>query len=206
MKDVKITGRKRKTTRREDSLMVRKSKADRFKTAPQIKAEMLIEHGVSVSSSTARRRLREAGLFGRKPRRKPRLTSKHKKARLVFAKAHKDWTAEQWSQVIFSDESRFLLHRSDGRVYVRRMAGEEFSQDCIQTTVIHGGGGIMVWGCINSRGTGFVWKVEGRLNGEGYINVLENALIPTTHSLLIPSGWIFQQDNATCHTCRLVRT
>ena len=123
------------------------------------------------------------GLIGRKPRKEPRLTSRHKKARLEFAQTHKDWTAEKRSQVIFSDESRFLLHRNDGRVYVRRMAGEEFMEDCVQPTVEHGGGGIMVWGCINAKGVGFLTKVEGRLNGEGYINILKNVLISTTHLL-----------------------
>ena len=75
------------------------------------------------------------------------------------------------------------MHRNDGRVYVRRMAGEEFMEDCVQPTVEHGGGGIMVWGCINAKGVGFLTKVDGRLNEEGYINILENALIPTTHLL-----------------------
>ena len=62
----------------------------------------------------------------------------------------------------------------------------------------------MVWGCINARGVGILSKVDGRLNGETYIDILENPLIPTTHMLAIPYGWIFQQDNATCHTSRLV--
>ena len=106
--------------------------------------------------------------------------------------------------MVFSDESRFCLHRSDGRVYVRRMVGEELKKDCVQSAVKHGGGGIMVWGCINARGVGILSKVDGRLNGEAYIEILENALIPTTHMLAIPNGWIFQQDNATCHTSRLV--
>ena len=108
-------GRKRKTSKREDRVVVTQ--------IPQIKAEMQIEHGVNISVSTTRRRFREAGLKGCKPRKKPRLTARQKKCRLQFAQAHKDWTPEQWSRVIFSDEWRFLLHRSDGRVYVRRMAG-----------------------------------------------------------------------------------
>ena len=29
-------------------------------------------------------------------------------------------------------------------MYVRRMVGEEFMEDCVQPTVKHGGGGIMV--------------------------------------------------------------
>ena len=69
-------------TRREDRTMVRKSMSDRYKTAPEIKAKMQLEHGMSVSTSTTQRRLREAGLIGRKPRKKPRLTSRHKKSRM----------------------------------------------------------------------------------------------------------------------------
>ena len=57
--DRKIPGRGRKTTARQDRVLVRKSLADRFKTAPQVKAEMLLEHGVDISTSTAQRRLRE---------------------------------------------------------------------------------------------------------------------------------------------------
>ena len=128
VRDRKIIGRKRKTTTKEDRLIVRKSKADRFKTATEIKAEMQVEHGVHISSSTTRRRLREAGLNGCKTRQKPRLTARHKRARLQFARLHKNWSARQWSRVIFSDESRFLIHRSDGRVYVRRMVGEALNE------------------------------------------------------------------------------
>ena len=29
--------------------------------------------------------------------------------------------------------------------------------------------------------------------------------IPTTHVLTVPSGWIFQKDNGSCHTSMLVR-
>ena len=184
---------------------MRKSKADRFKSAPEIKAEMQAEHGVCISSSTTRRRLREAGLKGCRSRQKPRLTKRHKKTCLEFATLHKDWTATQWSRVIFSDESRFLIHRSDGRAYVRRMVGEALNANCLQSTVKHGGGGIMVWGCISRKGMGILEKVEGRLDGNGYINILENALIPTRDMLSMPRGWIFQQDNATCHTSRLVK-
>ena len=85
------------------------------------------------------------------------------------------------------------------------MVWEEFTVNCIEPTVKHRGGGIMVWGCINSIGAGCVYKVEGKFNGEEYIDILENALIPTTHALAMPCEWIFQQDNAICHTSKLVR-
>ena len=205
VRDRKIIGRKRKTTTKEDRLIVRKSKADRFKTATEIKAKMQVEHGVHISSSTTRRRLREAGLNGCKTRQKPRLTARHKRARLQFARLPKNWSARQWSRVIFSDESHFLIHRSDGRVYVRRMVGEALNENCVQATVQHGGGGIMVWGCISRKGMGILEKVNGRLDGNGYIYILENALVPTRDMLSMPRRWIFQQDNATCHTSKLVK-
>ena len=79
--DMPIRGRDRKTTERQDSLLVRKSLACRFTTAPQLNAEMRLEHGVVISTSTTQR-LREVGLHGRKPRKKPRFPPLHKRARL----------------------------------------------------------------------------------------------------------------------------
>jgi hypothetical protein len=43
---------------------------------------------------------------------KPLLTKKMKLKRLAFAKKHKDWTKENWSKVMFSDESTFRCVRS----------------------------------------------------------------------------------------------
>ena len=160
VRDRKILGRKIKTTSKEDRIIVRKSKADRFKSAPEIKAEIQAEHGVCISSSTKRRRSRGAGLKGCRTRQKLRPTKRHKKTCLEFATLHKHWTATQWSRVIFSDESRFLIHSSDGRAYVRRMVGEALNVNCVQSTVKHGGGGIMVWGCISKKGMGILEKLK----------------------------------------------
>ena len=59
---------------------------------------------------------------------------------------------------------------------MRRSAAEEFRDEChLQSTVKRGGGGIMVWGCINSRVVGHLKKVEGRLNAAAYLDLLENS-------------------------------
>ena len=68
VKDAQIPGRRRKTSEREDQIIVRKSKSNHFKTAQEIKVEMQNKHAVSVSLSTTKRRLREAGLKGCKPK------------------------------------------------------------------------------------------------------------------------------------------
>ncbi|KAI6657063.1 Transposase domain containing protein [Oopsacas minuta] len=161
VRDFAIPCRPRVTTKRQDNLLVRKCKKDRFKTATQIKAEVLSEYSIKLSTSTVQRRLRGAGLFGRKPRKKPRLTTKHKRDRLSFARSHKNWNTEEWARVVFSDESRFLLYTNDGRAYIRRMKGEEISERCLQKTCKFGGGGIMVCGCFCWSGVGLWWKYLG---------------------------------------------
>jgi len=56
-------------------------------------------------------------------------------------------------------------------------------QDCVVPTVKYGGGGIMMRGAMSYNGTAFLTKVNGHLNGAGYINVLENSAIPSAHLL-----------------------
>jgi hypothetical protein len=42
-------------------------------------------------------------------KKQPLLTEAHKKRRLVFAREHSNWTVEQWSDVMFTDESPFKV-------------------------------------------------------------------------------------------------
>lgn len=41
---------------------------------------------------------------------KPKLTQKHKEARLLWTQERVNWTNDQWNNVVWSDESRFALH------------------------------------------------------------------------------------------------
>ena len=79
-----------------------------------------------------------AGLYGRVAWNKPLLTDWHKLIRLNWAKEHKNWSVHDWNKVIWSDESKFNLFGSDGRVYIRRRIGD-FHPDCIQQIVKFGG-------------------------------------------------------------------
>lgn len=73
---------------------------------------------------------------------KPCLSIKNVKARLDFARAHLDWTIDDWCW---------------GR------DPHELSTRIVTETVKHGGEGIMVWGSMTSHGHGSVYKIEGRL-------------------------------------------
>ena len=64
--------------------------------------------------------------------------------RLNFAKAHIHWTAQQWKNVLWSDESKFNLIGSDGNQRVRRTNNARLLKKYCKKTVKHGGGSIMI--------------------------------------------------------------
>ena len=84
---------------------------------------------------------------------------------------------DQWYKVVLSDESKFNLFGSDGRVYIRRRVGEDYLPKCVQSTVKFGGGSVMVWGCIISDGVGPLTTVDGRMKAKNYIDLLEQTLV-----------------------------
>ncbi len=58
---------------------------------------------LSASARTVRPRLLEDGLVSRKPAKKPLITRKNIRERLIFCKRYRDCTAEDWGKVIVSD-------------------------------------------------------------------------------------------------------
>ena len=103
---------------------------------------------VPFSDQTARRRLRNAGIRARRPVKRLRLQHHHRLARLHWATAHR-WTAQEWRNVMFSDESRYRKFHADGRVKVFRRRGEELEANTILDTEAYGGGSVMVWAGIS---------------------------------------------------------
>ena len=193
-------GRPRATTQRTDSLIARTSKIDPFITPNRICSEL----NLKISSRTIQRRLVEQGLFSRRPVKKPAISKKNKKARLEFAHSHLNWTREDWSKVLFSDESKFNLKNSDGMNRVRRPNGNRMDPRYGISTYKHGGGSIMVWGCFSANGTGPLHKINGIMDRIVYKDILQDIMLPFAE-LEMPPGWIYQQDNDPKHTAKLVK-
>ena len=201
VKDRLGRGRKKKTSTREDRKIVQACLKDRRKSAKDISKEVKEDIGLELSSRTIRRRLLDAGLKSCRAKKKPLLSMKARQKRLQWALEHRNFS---WNNVVFSDESRFCLV-SDRPVIVRRRQGEEYLPACLNTTMKHGGGGIMVWGCIARNGVGRLHKIDGNVNAQHYLQILKYCAIPSMQHLFGDQPSIFQQDNAPCHTAKVVK-
>ncbi len=78
----------------------------------------------------------------------------HKKARKQFAEDKQTKDMDYWNHVLWSDETKINLFGSDGVKRVWRQPGEEYKDKCVLPTVKHGGGSVMVWGCMSAASTG----------------------------------------------------
>ena len=103
-----------------------------------------------MSVGRVRTRLQTGGLKYCRAKKKPLPTAAAGKKRLLWACNHKDMN---WDNVIFSDESRFFLV-SDMPFPVRRRKEEEYLPECLNPTMKHEGGGIVVWGCFAKNSVG----------------------------------------------------
>ena len=158
-----------------------------------------------ISVKTVRRRFKESGLVARRPAAGPRLLRNHRVERLRFANDHRGWRNEQWSCVMFTDESRFKLRSPDGRERVWRRRGERFSECCISEKLPFGGGGVMVWAGISMDAcTELVVVENGTLTADRYINeCLANHVVPFRP--FIGDNFLLMHDNARAHVAYVVR-
>ncbi len=102
----------------------------------------------------------------------------HKKARKQFAEDKQTKDMDYWNHVLWSDETKTNLFGSDGVKRVWRQPGEEYKDKCVLPTVKHGGGSVMVWGCMGAAGTGELQFIEGAMNANMYFDILKQSMSP----------------------------
>ena len=99
-----------------DRIIQRKIKLGRRKSAPTVKAEVGKELSVIVHANTIRNRLHEIGLYGRVARKEPYVNKINRGKRIVYAKMMMEKSYDYWKHVLWSDESKFNLFGSDGKI------------------------------------------------------------------------------------------
>ncbi|CAF4350018.1 unnamed protein product, partial [Rotaria magnacalcarata] len=111
-------GQKRKTSVHADRVIQRKIKVDRRKSASTAKVEIESELGIIISEQTVRRRQHESGFMGRVARKKPYVDKLNRGKRIEYANTYREKPIGYWNDVLWSDESKFNLFGSDGKVMV----------------------------------------------------------------------------------------
>ncbi len=145
----------------------------------------------TISEHTTRRTLKQMGSSSRRPHRVSLLSAKNKKQRLQFTPDHQNWTIEDWKNVAWSEESRFLLRHSEGRVRIWRKEHESMDPSCLVSTVQAGGGGVMVWGIFSWHTLGPLVPIEYRLNATVYLSIAADHVHPfmtTVYHLLMTTS------------------
>ena len=199
------SGRPRKTTVREDRFLIKEAtrQRDAFDNCPSTVdlAESLKDRtSTKISRRTAQRRLHERNYKKCLKTRKPFVSTVNRRKRFHFAKRYCHWTFDQWKNVVWSDESPFVL-RCQHQSYVWRLLKQQCSPRCLQGT-LKNQKKIMVWGCFSWKGVGAFHEIKGILTR--YRQILIRQMRPFARQLHGDNS-IFQHDNDPKHTAHIVK-
>ncbi|GFW49795.1 transposable element Tcb2 transposase [Trichonephila clavipes] len=96
------------TTPNEDRYLVLTARRHRNMNATLLQQHLRLAIGTTVSTQTVRNRLHGVGLYARRLMVCVRLTSSHRRDRREWATEHVNRRRNEWSNILFSDESRFF--------------------------------------------------------------------------------------------------
>ena len=127
VKNLLRTGRHEALTKRDKQTILRSVRKSWEYTREQI-GRIYAPH---VSLHTIDRMLREHNIKKWLAKKRPKLTADHTKARLQWALAHKDWTAEDFQGVIYSDECNVEQEPAGHQRWVFRTPQKKWEKSCI---------------------------------------------------------------------------
>jgi hypothetical protein len=98
------------------------------------------------------------------------------------------------NKILWSDETKIELFGLDAKRYVCR------KPDTIHT--VKHGGRIMLTGCFSAAATGRLVRVEAKINGKKYIEILDENMLQSAQALRLGQRFTIQQDNDPKHTAK----
>ena len=174
-----------------------------LRTAKEVHLK-LQQLGYSISYSSTRNVLKSMNFHARIKKKKPLLTKKHMKIRLAWAKKYRNWTVDQWRQVVFSDETKVNIWGSDGCKYYWKRPGDPLQPHHLDVTVKHSSGSLMLWGCITSEGPGYACQVyDGNMDSATYQHILGTTYMESLEYYGMDKTSVYlQHDNDPKHKSR----
>ena len=107
---------------------------------------------------------------------------------------------------MWSDETKINQLGFYGRKWVWKKPGSALTNQHVQGTVKFGGGSLTMWGCMTAQGVGYACRIDGRMDAELYVSILEDDLLQTLeYYRLDRDSTVFQHDNDSKHTSAAAR-
>ncbi|XP_076372982.1 transposable element Tcb2 transposase [Tachypleus tridentatus] len=142
------------------------------------------------------------GYSSRRPHLVALLSTKNRKMRLQWAQNHQNWTIEDWKNVTWSDEFRFLLRHAYGIVRIWRKQHESIDPSYLLLMVQAGGvieSGMFSWHTLNP-----LIPSEHHFNATAYLSIVADHVHPFMVTVYSFSNGYFQQNNAPRHKARII--
>ena len=164
---------------------------------------------MGISIQTIRRRLHEAGIRKWHALNRALLTEDQAAEHYQWAKEYKQHPHDDFACIIFSDES-LIKKDNDSQthnVFQHQNKAEKYAPKNIHGKKKFGGPSQMVWGCFVGNKLGPLVFIDGAVNKESYIQLLEQNLLPFI-DILHEDGIrniVFQQDNASPHNAKVTK-
>lgn len=199
------SGRPSILTVREKRTILQSVKANPRLTASKICENIKNLFDKDLHEDTVRKFLKKDGYHARVARRKPFISEVNRQKRMDFANKYISKPREFWERVLFTDESKFCAFGIKGKKLVWRKSGTALDKENLLPTVKHGGGGVMVWGCMAAEGVGKLVFIDTIMDQFGYLSILKNNLKESAQQLGLGDDFWFQQDNDPKHTAHNTR-
>ena len=104
-----------------------------------------------------------------------------------------------WQNILWTDETKVVLFGRNTQHYVWRKKGTAHQHQNLISTVKHGGGSIMVWGCFTASGPGQLAIIDGKTNSQVYQDILQENVRLSVRQLKLNRSWVKQRDNDPKH-------
>ncbi|GFX35615.1 transposable element Tcb2 transposase [Trichonephila clavipes] len=197
-------GRRVATKPNEDRDLVLTARRHRNMNATPLQQHLRSVTGTTVSTQTVRNWLHGVCLYTRRPMVCVRLTSSHRRDRREWATEHVNWRRNEWSNVLFSDESRFSVHPDNRRIFIWRECGSRNNPAFVHESVRFGGGGVLVYGGISIDGCTDPYIIrDGPLTARRYRDeILRPIVVP--YAAAIEDDFILMDDNCRPYRANLV--
>ncbi|GFX61747.1 transposable element Tcb2 transposase [Trichonephila clavipes] len=197
-------GHRRATTPSDDRYLVLTARRHRKMNATLLQQHLRLAIGTTVSTQTVRNRLHGVGMYARRPMVCVRLTSSHRRDPREWATEHVNWRRIEWSNVLFSDESRFSVHPDNRRIFIWRDRVNRNNPTFVRESVRFGGGRVLVYGGISIEGRTDLYIIRtGPLTAR---RCRDEILRPTVdpYAAAIGDDFILMDDNCRPHRANLV--